>query len=396
MKQGAKLRISTLLVSAILAACPSIGLSHDGTRQVVDAVIRPLMVKDGIPGMAVGVVVDGHPRVFDYGVASLHTHGPVTPDTLFEIGSASKTLTATLASYAVLTGHMALSDRVAKYFPSLRGTRFGDRVILLNLATHTPGGIPLQVPVDVRTRAELMSYLQAWRPKYPPGAYRTYSNIGIGLLGLAAAQSLHRNFAVLMQQYLLVSLGLRNTFVDVPATRMADYAQGYTSGGRPIRLAPGYLWQETYGIRTTAGDMARFLEINMGLIRVNRTLQRAILATHTAYFKAGVLTQDLIWEQYRFPVALKTLLEGNSPTMLFEAVPASELHPPQAPQANAWLNKTGSTNGFSAYVAFIPEKKLGIVILSNRSYSIDDRVTAGYDILSALLHGQIAVAKRQP
>jgi beta-lactamase class C len=136
------LRISTLFVSAILAACPSIGRSHDNTRPVVDAVIRPLMAKDGIPGMAVGVVVDGHSQVFDYGVASLRTHVPVTPDTLFEIGSASKTLTATLASYAVLTGHMALSDKVAKYFPSLRGTRFGEKVTLLNLATHTPGGIP--------------------------------------------------------------------------------------------------------------------------------------------------------------------------------------------------------------------------------------------------------------
>lgn len=386
------MRISTLFLSAILAGYPSVGLSHDSTQRMVDAVIRPLMVKYGIPGMAVSVVVRGHSRVFDYGVASFRTHDRVTRDTLFEIGSVSKTLTATLASYAVLTGHMALTDKVAKYFPSLRGTPFGEKVTLLNLATHTPGGIPLQVPAYVHTRRQLMSYLRAWRPKYQPGTYRTYSNIGIGLLGLAAARSLHQNFTALMQRHLLVSLGLRNTFVNVPAKKLADYAQGYTSSGRPVRMTSGCLWQESYGIRTTAGDMAHFLELNMGLMRVNRTLQRAILATHTAYFKAGVLTQDLIWEQYRYPVALKRLLQGNSPTMLFKAVPATELHPPQASEANAWLNKTGSTNGFSAYVAFIPERKLGIVILSNRSYPMNAGVTAGYEILTALLSGHIAAS----
>jgi len=36
------------------------------------------------------------------------------------------------------------------------------------------------------------------------------------------------------------------------------------------------------------------------------------VSTHTGYFKAGVMTQDLIWEQYQYPVALKTRLEANS------------------------------------------------------------------------------------
>lgn len=379
------MRISTLFLSASLAVCPSVGLSKGSTQQVVDAVIRPLMAKEGIPGMAVGVVVDGHVRVFDYGVASLRTRRPVTTNTLFEIGSISKTFTATLASYAVLTGHSALSDKVSKYFPSLRGTPFGEEVNLLNLGTHTPGGVPLQVPASVHTAADMMSYLKAWRPKYAPGTERTYSNVGIGMLGLAAATSLHQTFPVLMQEQLLVPLGLRNTFVDVPAARTADYAQGYTDGGRPVRLTPGYLWQEAYGIRTTAGDLTRFLEINMGLIQVDRTLQRAVVATHTGYFSAGELTQDLIWEQYRYPVGLDKLLAGNSSTMLFEAVPATKLRPPHAPQENALLNKTGSTDGFAAYVAFIPEKKLGIVMLANRSYPINERVTTGYDILTAIL-----------
>ena len=97
------------------------------------------------------------------------------------------------------------------------------------------------------------------------------------------------------------------------------------------------------------------------------------------------MTQDLIWEQYPYPVALKMLLEGNSPEIIFNATPVTQLKPPEQPHDDVWINKTGSTNGFGAYVAFVPEKRLGIVLLSNKNYPIADRVTAAYQILCHLL-----------
>jgi beta-lactamase class C len=93
--------------------------------------------------------------VFDYGVASKATKQPVTRDTLFELGSVSKTLTATLASYAQIEGDLSLNDAVSRHLPSLDGTAFG-KVTLLNLGTHTPGGLPLQVPDEVHNDAQLM------------------------------------------------------------------------------------------------------------------------------------------------------------------------------------------------------------------------------------------------
>jgi beta-lactamase class C len=378
--------------SLVFATCLStnLGAAHDGQKNkiksVVDPAVQPVMLNYSIAGMAVGLTIAGKSYVFNYGLASRTPERPVTDQTLFELGSISKTFTATLALYAQADGNLSLADKVSKHLPPLDGTRFGE-VTLLNLGTHTSGGFPLQLPESIRTEDHLMQYLRTWRPVYTPGTYRTYANPSIGVLGLITAKSLGGDFSELLEQRVFSPLGMNNTYISVPKIKMGDYALGYTEEGDPTRAGAGVLSAETYGIKTTAADMLRFIEANMNSGTPEETLQRAVIDTHTAYFTAGVMTQDLIWEQYPYPVDLKTLLEGNSPGMIFKSVPATQLTPPEQPREDVWLNKTGSTNGFGAYVAFIPVKHLGIVILANKGYPIDERVTIAYKILTQLSSG---------
>lgn len=377
------------VIATILLACAATPVSHaaddqqNRISQTVTRAIQPVMAKDDIAGMAVGIIDGDNHYVFNYGVASTETRKPVTRDTLFELGSVSKTLTATLASYAQVRGFLSLSDPSGKYLPSLRNSEFG-KVSLLNLGTHTPGGLPLQVPDAIRNNDQLMQYFRQWQPTYAPGTYRTYANPGIGALGLITAKSMGQEFGTLMENQLFPALDMKRSYINVPAGALNDYAQGYTKQGAPIRMAPGVLSDEAYGVRTTAADMIRFVQANMNLIPLDPKLQRAITNTHTGYFKAGAMTQDLIWEQYPYPVKLQTLLDGNSPAMIFNATPVTAMSPPQAPREDVWINKTGSTNGFGAYIAFIPQKRLGIVILANRNFPIEERVSVAYRILTSL------------
>lgn len=351
-------------------------------RRVVDEAIRPVLEENGVPGMAVAVTVRGKKHVFNYGVASKKGGQKVSENTIFEIGSVSKTFTATLGAYAQAQGKLSLGDRASRYLPGLAGSSF-DQVSLLDLATYTAGGLPLQFPDGVSSET-MVDYYKGWRPDYAAGSTRVYSNPSIGLFGHLAAKSMGAPFDELMEQRLFPMLGLASTYISVPKARMGDYAFGYSKAGKPIRVSPGVLDSEAYGVKTTAADMIRFVEANMDGSGLDEALQRAMAATQTGYYKVGDTTQGLGWEMYAYPASLERLLAGNSTQMALEPNTVTKLAPPQPMQGDVLVNKTGSTSGFGAYVAFVPSKDIGIVMLANRNFPIPARVKAAHRILQAL------------
>jgi beta-lactamase class D/CubicO group peptidase (beta-lactamase class C family) len=349
----------------------------------VDQAMRPLLQENAVPGLAVALTVNGKHYFYNYGVASKATGQAVSNATLFELGSLGKTFTATLATYAQEKGKLALTDPVSRHVPYLRGSAF-DTIQLLHLGTHTVGDFPMQVPTEITTYDQLMDYYKHWQPGHAPGSHRTYSNLGIGLLSIATANSMGVPYVSALEQTLFPALGLAHTFIKVPPEQAAQYAQGYDSKDAPVRMKPDVLADEAYGVKSNTRDLIRFVDANMGIITLDASMARAIAHTHIGYFKTGLLTQDLVWEQYPGQAGLEQLLASTEATMSQQSNPASVIDPPLPPQANAWLHKTGSTGGFSAYALFNPARKVGIVILSNRFIPGDQRVRAAYAVLNQL------------
>ncbi|MQB42286.1 class C beta-lactamase [Rhizobium sp. ICMP 5592] len=364
-------------------ACAADSGEQDRIEHAVNDAIRLTMKENDIPGMAAAVTVHGKRYVFNYGVASRESGQKVTKDTLFELGSISKTFTATLASYAQLRGTLSFSDKASKYLPALAGSSF-DTISVLDLGTYTAGGLPLQFPDEVNDQDKMIAYYRNWKPAYAAGTHRLYSNPSIGLFGYLAAASMGEPFDNLMEGTIFPTLGLSHTYIRVPQEQMGNYAYGYAKSNKPVRVGPGPMDSEAYGVKTTAADMIRFLEANMDSSKLDKTLQDAIAMTHRGYYKIGGMTQGLGWETYAYPTSLEQLQAGNSNQMSRNPNPASKLVPPQPPRKDVLINKTGSTNGFGAYVAFVPAKGIGIVMLANRNYPIPARVKAAYKILTAL------------
>ncbi|PYB78140.1 class C beta-lactamase [Pseudomonas sp. LB-090624] len=376
-------RLAAVAAAITLTLGPVNARADDQLQAKVDQIIRPLMQKQGITGMAVAIYAHDHAHYFSYGVASKADNVPVSRDTLFEIGSLSKTYTATLAALASAEGKLDLAAPAKRYHPALAGTPIGDATVL-ELGAYSADCLPLQFPDEVQTPQQVVDFFRHWQPRAKPGTQRCYSNPSLGLFGDLAARAQHQPFSTLMAEQLLAQMGLENTYLQVPASAQGLYAQGYDAADKPVRVGPGPYADEAYGIKTSASDLLRYVRLHMQPHGLPPTLVKATAITQQGYFQVGAMTQGLGWERYPYPVALNTLVDGNSARLIREPQATTRLQPALPPQAAAWYNKTGSTNGFGVYAAFVPAEQLAVVLLANRNYPNEARVRAAFDILSGL------------
>ena len=375
------MRLKTTALALLLIGQTAMAAQTE-LRTVVDAAVQPAIEQYQLPGLAVAIVHKGERHFFNYGVASRESGQAVDEHSLFELGSVSKLFTATLGAYAQAEGKLKLEDRASRHLPALRGSAF-DRISLLDLATYTPGGLPLQFPDAVGSERQMLDYYRTWQPAYPAGSQRLYSNPSIGLFGHLAAASLGEPFDQLLEGRLFPQLGMRESHVQVPPEQMARYAWGYRDD-QAIRVQPGPLDAEAYGVKSTAADMLRFVEANLDPSQLPTALRQAIATTHQGYYRVGDMTQGLGWERHAYPISRQRLQAGNSSQMALQPHAVERFATPQAAEGDLLLNKTGSTNGFGAYVVLLPARATGLVILANRNYPNAERVRIALQILSTL------------
>ncbi len=384
------MNLKKLLIVAGVFSVSSTLWAKDLTEQQVKAVIdqqfKPLLAQYNIPGLAVAVTLNGQHYFVNYGVASKQSQQPVRNDTLFELGSVSKTFNATLAGYAQAQGKLSFSDHPAKYFPELNNTAV-NRASILNLGTYTAGGFPLQFPDEVVTQQDMVKYFQKWQPKTKISSARQYSNPSIGLMGYVTALAMKKPYSELIEKTLFPQLGLKQSFIHVPESQMGNYAWGYKND-QAMRVSAGMFDAEAYGVKSSSADMLKFIDAQLNPQQLKQPMRKTIENTHVGYFKVGAMTQGLGWEQYTYPVSLTTLLQGNSSKMALESHTVTPIKQPKLASAATLFNKTGATNGFGAYVAFIPQQKIGIVMLANTNFPNEARITASYQTIQQLLKQQ--------
>ncbi|TXH93167.1 MAG: beta-lactamase [Rheinheimera sp.] len=378
--QALTLALPVLLSAPALAQHAAIQ-TEAALQSAVQHEVTQLMQQQQIPGIAVAVLWQGKTFFYSFGQADVAAKTAVTPDTLFEIGSVSKTFAGVIGAMALERGDMKLTDPVAKHWPALTAKPW-QHIKMQQLATYTAGGLPLFMPDSVTDKTSLLNYLQQWQPEFAPGTQRVYANSSIGLFAHLAVAAGGSSYGEVFQQ-LTSALKMPNTYLQVPAAAQAQYAWGYNEG-KPVRIGSGVLLDEAGGVKASVRDLATWLNANLQPEQVQDPLLRAGIAkAQQRYAKSKQMYQGLGWEMLDYPVTVAALTAMTAPEFV-AGTAATVLAPPAPAVANSWIHKTGATGGFGAYAAFIPSRQVGIVLLSNKRYPNALRVELAHKVLENL------------
>ena len=251
-KQPRRSEMSSGVVLAVLVCVTRLFAAQradDSALVKAESAIAAEFAKSGAPGAAVAVVV-GAEVVWarGFGVANAETGAPVTPDTLFQIGSVTKAFTAAALLSANTQGVVALDRQVSTYVTGL-STCVGAPT-LTQLLSHT-GGL-MDEPDEFGPQGEegLAAYARTWTSGsclLPPGRAFSYSNSGFALAGLAVQEAEKKPFADVMRARVLDPLG--DEANDISSDRGDDVAArgGPSPGQRGRRSRSCGRWPTTRG-----------------------------------------------------------------------------------------------------------------------------------------------------
>ena len=248
-------------------------------RAVADVLVEA-MRESRIPGAALGVLTDGREEHATFGVASASSLRPVTPDTLFQIGSLSKTYTATAVWRLIDERKLAVDGPVRRY---LRGLRLSDRetieaVTVGNLLDHSAGWYGDEIVDTGDGPYALSRYVDTRLPELPQlfrcGEFFSYNNAAFQLLGRLVELTATADYNEAMQRLVLGPLGLANTVLHRAEVLKRPYADGHTAmevNGRQTVAVQTPLWMPRNadpagGIWSTTRDVLRYARLHLGLL----------------------------------------------------------------------------------------------------------------------------------
>lgn len=342
--------------SASLATAPSVFPSEAAIQRLVDEQVA----KKRCIGMALVTYQHGTTRIYTSG----GTGRPdlrLSRDTLFEIGSITKTLTASLLADMVQRGEVKLDDPVSMHLPAtVRVPEYSDRKIrLVDLATHTSGlpGIPTNIrprdlanPYSDYTEAMLDDFLASYTLTREIGSKYEYSAVGLGLLGRALGHRLGMSWEAALEQRILEPLNMHSTRATLTEPLLGRLARGHDETGNPVPNWEIPAMPAMGALKSSANDMARFLIANL----------EAASKPFGSTFAALHRPRTVMDEETRVGLAWQTGHATNR-TMVWHG---------------------GGTGGYRALIAFEPAKQMGVVVLCNAGAGADE---LGFHLLDPTL-----------
>ena len=242
-------------------------------RQLSDFVVSE-MRRLGVPGVAVGLWHDGGEHLAGFGVTSVENPLPVTADTLFQIGSTTKTITGTIVMRLVERGLIDLDRPLRDYLPELRlrDKTAEATVTARHLLTHMGGWLGDFFRETGNGDDALARYVaeMAGLPQIvPAGALWSYNNAGFGLAGRVIEVVTGQTYEAMAQEMVLDPLGMDNSFFFPADVMSRRFAVGHRVDDElgPVVLRPWALARSGHavgGLCSSVRDQVRYARFNLG------------------------------------------------------------------------------------------------------------------------------------
>ncbi len=327
---------------------------------IVDSIVSNYASSPLSVGLSIGIILNNKTFYYHYGAFEKGTNKLPTNETIYEIGSISKTFTGTLLAKAIEDNKVKLEDDIRKYLPAscARLEYKGSAIILKHLVNHT-SRIP-KIPTNLMQQKEynltnpyknytkklLYEYLSTLQIDTLPGLIQEYSNTGMALLGIILQTVYKKSYEQLIQEYITKPIGMNKTFVTVPSTLENFYTKGYTNGVETNHWDLGDI-PGCGGIKSTIEDMLNYMNANLN-------------ETKTFYKTAHQIT----YQKGKQSSAFAWFINSNT-------------EPPII-----WHN--GGTGGFTSFCGMIKGKKCAVILLSNTSDNRNEVNEMGVTILKYL------------
>ena len=317
--------------------------------RAVDAAVRIYFLHPHAVGLSIGLIGDGKRHAYHFGVTARDRVEIPNSATPYEIGSITKTFTATLLARAVIDGKVALDDDVRKHLGAgYPGLEFAGRPITLrDLANHTsrlptlpedvgsqPGASPLIPEANYNAEA-FDAALRRFKLDGKPGEAFSYSNWGFALLGQVVTRACDKPYAELLQADILEPLRMASTTYKASDEVRRRAAVGHFENGRVAPYQDGGMFGPAGDIVSDLDDMLAYLEAQLG------ETTPAIALTHQPTAQSmglgwGVRTRD----------------------------------------GRREIQHNGSTYGFTSHISGFPGSGRGLVILSNSKAPLGGLIAA--------------------
>jgi CubicO group peptidase (beta-lactamase class C family) len=315
----------------------------------VDSVVKDLMSSGASCGLSIGIYKNGKTFFYNYGETERENKILPVENSIYEIGSITKTFTGIILAKALLEKKISLKDDIRKYLPGeFPNLNFGGKPITVeHLANHT-SRIP-SVPADLNkqkdfdelnpyknyTKEMMLEFLKKFIPDMTPGTKNEYSNMGMALLGIILEKVYEKEFSSLVSELIAVPNEMKHTKTKLDAEELKLKCKGYDQYGKETPFWELNGFAAAGAINSSASDLLKYTVTNM------QEKDEAMKLSHELTFGDTNFGIGLAWH------IIKTK-KGNK---------------------MIWHN--GGTYGFSSFAGFIKEKDCAVVVLSNSGSNTD-------------------------